>query len=754
MPLLRKLTPRRRLGLLILTTSLLIALVSAVASVSTISLLPPKVQKRNLQTAGAVTHAMVDLDRSGITDRNAEWAYFNRMTDRADVLAHLMASPSALEYVGRRAHVPADEIAAIAPVTLQVAGPLTEPGSEMRARQIEAATKPYRLEIQSKQGSQIVDVYAQAPSIAQAEALADASVAGARDYFRAIAAHTKLPPSPLGFNARGSIRVVQLGPARGAVLTSRTGLKVAALAFLLAFSVASVALWTLVAIARRRGRVPKASAAEKPSGNGSATVSRRTVTAATARGGMLPWSVQALEPGGGALALRPPWPVFARARITVGDGNWPRTTRVLPWMLAALIAMLWLVPFDSIQLRVSFPIDLKLDRLVLPFIVVLWVFALAIGGRAGARLRMTWIHAAVGGFVAVAFLSVILDATALSQALELDTALKKLPLLLSYLSVFLMMASAVRREEVAAFVKYTLVLAVICALGMVWEDKLGHNLFFEWSQRVLPGVFRVTVEGSGFDSAGRRLVHGPAAHPLVAAGMLSMAVPIAVLGVVQARRTTGRILYGLATCVLMLGVLSTQRKTGLVAPFAGVLTLAYFRRRELLRLTPLAVLLVIALITVSPGTATPVVNQFKPDNLHGAGTVSDRASDYDAIRPDVWSHVAIGQGYGGYEPLGHRILDSEVLGIIVEMGVLGLVAFLLLGVSVVATARATIQARHPPWAPSALAGAAAAVVFLVLATLFDSLAYPQLPYIFLCFAALVAVIVKSPDDDDGTGAGA
>jgi peptidoglycan/LPS O-acetylase OafA/YrhL len=44
-------------------------------------------------------------------------------------------------------------------------------------------------------------------------------------------------------------------------------------------------------------------------------------------------------------------------------------------------------------------------------------------------------------------------------------------------------------------------------------------------------------------------------------------------------------------------------------------------------------------------------------------------------------------------------------------------------------------------------GAAAAVVFLVVAALFDTMSYPQVPYIFLCFAALVAAIVTAPGAD-------
>jgi hypothetical protein len=191
-------------------------------------------------------------------------------------------------------------------------------------------------------------------------------------------------------------------------------------------------------------------------------------------------------------------------------------------------------------------------------------------------------------------------------------------------------------------------------------------------------------------------------------------------------------------------MLATQRKAGVLAPIAGVLTLAYFRRRDFLKVVPIAVVLLVVALIVSPRTLSPVFDQYKPDRL-GAATVTDRASDYDAVRPDVLTHVALGRGYGSYLPLGHRILDSQILVTTIEMGVLGLVAFLLLGVSVVATARPMIGAQHVAWAPSALAGAAAAVSFLVLAALFDTMSFPQVPYIFMTFAALVAVLVKPPD---------
>jgi hypothetical protein len=48
------------------------------------------------------------------------------------------------------------------------------------------------------------------------------------------------------------------------------------------------------------------------------------------------------------------------------------------------------------------------------------------------------------------------------------------------------------------------------------------------------------------------------------------------------------------------------------------------------------------------------------------------------------------------------------------------------------------------WSGVALACAAAAVAFLVVSFLFDTLSFPHVPYIFLSLAGLLAVVVR-PD---------
>ena len=449
--LLRRLTatPRRRvvLGFALCTS---IALACAIWSVCTIGLLPPKIAPRSLQFAGAEAHIMVDRAEPVVDVHKTGSQDFDSLTRRASLFASLLASESVRADAARRMHVDPAQVGGFAPITLDVPIALTEPDSERRASDIQLSTYPYRIDAESRQSSPIVDIYTRGPTVADAERLADESVAALRRYVDRLTASNALP-------AEEHLEVEQLGPARGAWLTGGARPVIAVMTFFVAFAVAAGLL--LVAVRARRGWSAGGRAAGGPSTPAPMPSPRQPALAGSAAtvfaGGGWPRlapgvsSAVALSPGG--LLRFAPSPrhagptraAAARARLRAAarrGGDWPRTTRVLPWMVAGFIAMLWLVPFNSIELSFSTPIDMHLDRLVLPFIVGTWLLAMAAGGRGAPRIRLTWIHAGVALFVAMAFLSVVIDARYLNQTLELILSLKKLMLLVTYAMVFVVVA--------------------------------------------------------------------------------------------------------------------------------------------------------------------------------------------------------------------------------------------------------------------------------------------------------------------------
>lgn len=630
--------------------------------------------------AAATTHVFVDTASPSVVLRPDPAALINR----AELLGRLMTSPPLVAQIAHRAGVPAQQLAAEARTTASVPNAFKEPDSEERASEIVISDLPYRLEVEARPTTPVVDVYTDAPSTAAAVRLAQAAVKCLAKRLTVLDGAAKIP-------AADRLVVHELGTAEGAPVNAGKAAAIGVMTFVVVFIIALVLLRYLT-----RGR-------------------------------------------SGATAEEP--------HLVDAEDAWPHTRRVMPWAFAVFLAMVWLLPFDQIILMVPSPIDLTFDRLVLPVVVAVWGLALLLGGSVAPRLRWTRIHVAVAVFVALAFVSVILNAGALNQALELDAALKRLPLLVSYVSVFVMASTAVRGREVPAFMTYTLVLAVICALGVLWEYRFKQDLFYAWSDKLLPGVFRVgKVDPSGVDELGRRLIQGPATVPLETVAMLSMAMPIPLVRLTLATRPRDRIIYGLVACVLFAGAFATFRKSGLLAPVAVIGTIAYFRRRELLKLAPLALVLVVLVPVLAPGAVATTIAQFEPSRL-GATTVSDRTSDYDAIRPDVWTHLLFGRGWGTYNHVTYRILDSEILQRLIEMGVVGLLGFLFMIGSVIWAARSVIAERDRVRAPLALIGTASAVAFGVVSALYDTMSFPHGVYIFLCMAGLVAAVLSHRSDD-------
>jgi nitrate reductase NapE component len=648
----------------------------------------------NLIVAAATTHLMVDDPDASIVDRRALTQDVNTLQARAELYGRLMTTTPVIDAIAKRARLPADQISGVARTTANVPIPLMEPGSMERAAQIRATHAPYRLELQSDPSEPILSIYAEAPTVDEALRLANASITGLGDYLRGIAQRQGFPQNELP-------QLRQLGSARGGVTNRKAKYVIGGLTFLTTFALTFVALFTL---ARRRRR-----------------------------------QIGLDEP-------RPARPPRLTGRAAL---DWPRTTRVLPWSIAVLIATIWLTPFDKVQLAFSGPVDMSLDRLVLPLVAAVWLIAFS-AGAAAPRLRLTPVHLALGAFLACALLSVVLDARYLNQTGELMLTFKKLPLLITYMSVFVMVASSIRRSEVQAFMTFTLILSVIVAVGIVIEYHFKWNIFTSLTRSFLPPGFRYVAQGSGdgLDALGRRWIAGPAQTGVEAVGMLAMALPIGFIGIIGARTRRRRLLYGVAIALLFAGMVATERKSALVVPVAVVGTLAYYRRRELLSLAPLGLVIGVMAVVASPSAVHGVISQFTRPDASNVATTSDRTSDYDAVRPDVWSHLLFGRGFGSYNHETYRILDSEVLGRVVETGALGLLAYLGIFLSLILIARRTVSARELAAAPLALCGIAAAVCFLVISTLYDAFSFPHGPYTFLYLAGLVVAVLAPTDEHE------
>lgn len=419
-------------------------------------------------------------------------------------------------------------------------------------------------------------------------------------------------------------------------------------------------------------------------------------------------------------------------------GDWPQTSRLLPWLLFGFMAMLWVIPFDSILLPFGGPVDMTFDRPFLVLLLAVWFFgANALREERAARASAT--HWAFGAFTAIAVLSVLANAETLVRLGELELSVKHLALLASYAALFAVAASIIRPSEVPKLTKALLALACVTALGTIVEFRLGTNIFHDWIGPVFPGFVRPAGIGA-IDSIGRKEVLGPAIHPLAVATMLTMALPFAFAWLLEAKETRQKLLYATVVVLLVGGAVATQKKTSMVGPAVCVLVLLAYRPRPMLRLAPLGIVLLGIVHLAAPGALGGVFDQFSPDRVGQVNTTKDRVSDYEAIRPDLTAHPLLGRGYESYDQKKHRILDNQYLTLGIGVGLLGLLSYLAIFGTAFLSAHRAARSQDPERAPPGMAAAAAIVAALVAGAILDFLAFPQLPYLF-CFIAAIAVVL-------------
>lgn len=437
-----------------------------------------------------------------------------------------------------------------------------------------------------------------------------------------------------------------------------------------------------------------------------------------------------------------PGVAISLAPDTVRVDNWPHTRRPLPWLVASFLVMIFLLPFDTILFKVHLPANGTLDRLLLVAMLgILLVKRITPGPH--RRRRMSPVEIAVAVFAGVALLSVVVNIGRIYQENQLGFVEKGLGQLFAYVAFFYIATTTVRGAEMEAFGRLIMGLTCVTAIGTLYEARTGYNVFYLWSAKLLGPLGSVAPSPTDIHPAfGRPVIVGPTQHGLALASMLTIALPFAVLPLLEGnRRPRERFAYLFVIGLILAACLSTAEKTAMLAPIAAFAVLVVYKRR-LLRWAPLAI---IVLIPVVHFAAPGALGGFKALNPLGDSNYSDgRVGDYAAVAPDILSNPILGRGYGSLDPHDwrwYRILDNQYLDELFMVGFVGLLAYLAIVVTAIKTANGVIRAGGVR-APPALAAAAGCAAYGLVSATYDAMGYPQSIYSFLFAAALIAIAAK------------
>ena len=425
---------------------------------------------------------------------------------------------------------------------------------------------------------------------------------------------------------------------------------------------------------------------------------------------------------------------------------------LLRWhtLFVVLLLVILFLPIGRYRLPGDLPFELEPYRLLVAFILAVWIGALLIDPR--TKLVRSGFEGPIV-LIAIATVGSILANSGRIADLNVGTAVvKTVSFQLSFFLVFYFVISTVKWPvDVNLAVKTLVAGGTLVSVLAVIESRTGYNPFAHLT--FIPGLEPRTDVAATLpeDVArfGKIRAFGPAQHPIALGGLLAMLIPLAVyLGLATRRR-----IWWLAGVVLVVGANAAVSRTPMVMIGVSLLALVLLRPREAVRYWPALVPLLVVVHFALPGTLGSIRAQFFPkgglvaeQQVHpGSESSAGRVADLSPSLDEAARKPLFGQGIGTRittGPLANaRLLDDQWLGTLLDTGVLGLVGWLWLIARFLR--KAGREAKHDDsergWLLCALVASIAG--FAVGMFFYDAFAFTQVTFVLFFLLALGAAVL-------------
>ncbi len=426
---------------------------------------------------------------------------------------------------------------------------------------------------------------------------------------------------------------------------------------------------------------------------------------------------------------------------------------LLSWrsLIVWLLLVILFIPIRRYKLPAGLPFDLEPYRLMVMFLVAAWFSSLLIDPR--VRLRRSVYDAPIGLIVASVLLSDVSNPARVSSLGSY--VVKSLTFFISFLFVYAVVVSLVRSElDVDRIVKVLVGGGGVIAFFALIERRTGFNIF-NYLGKVIPLLqFQGSWNGVGVERGGRLRVYGPAEHPIALGAAFVMLLPL----VVYLIKKTGRKRWWAVAVLLTCAMLATSSRTGIVMLIVVILVFLWLRPKETKRLWPAVFPVLLAVHIAVPGAIGTLRASFFPSGglLKEQSTVV-RGNELRAdgrlakIGPSIkqWEEKPLFGIGAGTRVVGFQvkfnnafILDDQWLGTLLDVGALGVAAYLWLFFRAVRrcarAAKADDSARG--WLLTGLAASMAAFAFGMLT--YDAFSFIQVTFLFWIMLSLSAVLLR------------
>ncbi len=414
-------------------------------------------------------------------------------------------------------------------------------------------------------------------------------------------------------------------------------------------------------------------------------------------------------------------------------------------ILVVLVLVILFIPIRRYTMPGNLPFQLEPYRVLVALVLAGWGAALL----ADPRVRLS--RSGLDGPVTLVLLAVLGSVAANPDrfAATESTALKALTFFLSFVLVFYLVVSVVRTEAAATVVVKTLVAGgAVLAVLAVLEARTGVTPFTRLDA-VLPFLTADPSFSSGLGRGGSQRAFGSAEHPIALGAALVMLIPFAVY---VARIGSAR--WYLALVALVVGVLATVSRTGIVMLLVLGVVFLVLRPRETRRLWPLLLPALVATHFAVPGTLGSIKQAFLPEGgllAQQSATTGDcnadgRIADLGPTLAEVGQKPVLGHGFGTRVVTGEEsnacILDNQWLGTLLDLGVVGALAWLWLFLAVLHRLGGAGKHDPSPLGWLAVAVAASVTAYAVAMLTFDAFSFIQVTFLLFIVLGIGAAILR------------
>lgn len=193
----------------------------------------------------------------------------------------------------------------------------------------------------------------------------------------------------------------------------------------------------------------------------------------------------------------------------------------------------------------------------------------------------------------------------------------------------------------------------------------------------IPGLVGLQEFGNALSRSELNRIVSTSAHPIELGVMMSSTIPFALHRSLHAGR---KLSAWIPTALIgVAALMSVSRSAIVVAGIAVVVLLIGWPWKW--RLLALAAAPVLAVVgrAVFPGLLGTIRSLFT--GLGADPSIQGRTDDYPIVLREVEQHPLVGQGMFTWVPMVYRTLDNQILVLLLEIGIIGTIAFALLVVT-------------------------------------------------------------------------